>query len=402
MKNRYKVYLKLNLVSLFFIGVSVMSMTLAWFAYSGLASVQTEIDVKTWLIEFKKGEESVSNNIVISVPDIYPGMETTHESVKILNKGDSDASLTYDVISASILNETIDSNTLSSVDIKDKLSHDYPFNINIGLSKSYALAHNDYSVFDVSISWPLDSGNDELDSYWGSMAYDFQQNEVKIASEDSNYHQRASIKIGINVKAEQYLGDDNSSDIDFSQGKLILYDVVNNKSCDSLSDTCIKTHVLDSNNKVSDKNVNLIPDLLNNYSSGSMGLYSSLKPNWNVTMRDLELKDILRVVSNDVINSKIHREGLSDQIIGFTGKDERIYDISTKTSSHLGHFTYSNELFGFLSTNKCIWLNSRYDTDKYYAFTKIDNNTSKIYGESIDSTCSVVPVIVADKSNISF
>ena len=56
MDARKRIYLKLNLVSLFFIAVSLISVTLAWFAYSGLAKVDTEIDVKTWYIKFQKGE----------------------------------------------------------------------------------------------------------------------------------------------------------------------------------------------------------------------------------------------------------------------------------------------------------------------------------------------------------
>jgi hypothetical protein len=53
-KARHKSYLRLNLVSLFFVLVSFISVTLAWFAYSGLANVATEIDVKAWYIEFEK------------------------------------------------------------------------------------------------------------------------------------------------------------------------------------------------------------------------------------------------------------------------------------------------------------------------------------------------------------
>ena len=75
MEKKYKVYAKLNLMSLFFIAVSFISITLAWFAYSGLAKVSTEIDVKAWYIEFQQGTKTVSNNIIISTSEIYPGMD---------------------------------------------------------------------------------------------------------------------------------------------------------------------------------------------------------------------------------------------------------------------------------------------------------------------------------------
>ena len=81
MQDKYKTYAKINIISLFFIGVSFISVTLAWFAYSGLTSVGTEIGVKAWQVKFDKKIES--NNIVISLDDVYPGMETKSEKVKI-------------------------------------------------------------------------------------------------------------------------------------------------------------------------------------------------------------------------------------------------------------------------------------------------------------------------------
>ena len=67
--------------------ISCISVTLAWFAYSGIAKVATEIEVKSWLIEFEKNETTVSNNIVISLAEIYPGMDTLYETIKIKNRG---------------------------------------------------------------------------------------------------------------------------------------------------------------------------------------------------------------------------------------------------------------------------------------------------------------------------
>ena len=91
MKKRHKLYLKLNLISLFFIVASFIFTTLAWFAYSGLSKLETEIDVKAWYIELSKSGETVSNNVVISLPTIYPGMDTVSEVIDIQNFGDSDA-----------------------------------------------------------------------------------------------------------------------------------------------------------------------------------------------------------------------------------------------------------------------------------------------------------------------
>ena len=46
MKRKHKIFLKANIMSLFFIAVSFISGTLAWFAYTGLSDVATEIDIR--------------------------------------------------------------------------------------------------------------------------------------------------------------------------------------------------------------------------------------------------------------------------------------------------------------------------------------------------------------------
>ena len=89
MKRRYKTYIKANLMSIFFIIVSFISGTLAWFAYSGLSDVATEIDIRAWNIEIDK--KSSTKDITISLSEISPGMETMSEIINIRNSGDSDA-----------------------------------------------------------------------------------------------------------------------------------------------------------------------------------------------------------------------------------------------------------------------------------------------------------------------
>ena len=82
MENKHKRYLKANLISLFFVAVSFISVTLAWFAYTGFASGSVNVDIKAWYIEFN-GESKADNEIVIPLTNIYPGMDTVVESVNI-------------------------------------------------------------------------------------------------------------------------------------------------------------------------------------------------------------------------------------------------------------------------------------------------------------------------------
>ncbi len=409
MKRRHKVYLKLNLMSLVFIVVSFISVTLAWFAYSGLADVSTEVNVKAWYIELDKDGQKVSNDIVISLDDIYPGMETVNELVNIKNKGDSDAGVKYSITSARILgnsqdNFVVDGTNVTSEYVEDLLSHNYPFHININLTKNYALAKTGESTFEVSVSWPLDSDNDELDSLWGSNAYEFEQNESSIKASSEGYQELPSIKIVISVTAEQYIESDDSSDPNYNLGDEILFDVVSNSKCLESSTTCLKTHVIDKNNTLGDTTVTLLPDLTNTYSNGTYSNYSSLltteTSSWTVNTRALLVTDILNIVSTDVTNSLLIRNNISDLIIGNLNYTNRMTTEINRAINYNGYYTFLNAKFNYLGSSNCYWTNSEYNTINAFAIKAIDETKSKIYGELKTNTCNVVPVIIANKTNL--
>ena len=48
----------------------------------------------------------------------------------------------------------------------------------MSLDDTFVLAGGEESAFNISVSWPLDSDNDELDSQWGNLAYQFRNNEL--------------------------------------------------------------------------------------------------------------------------------------------------------------------------------------------------------------------------------
>lgn len=403
MNRRRRVYVKLNLLSLFFIAVSLTSITLAWFAYSGIASVDTEIDVKAWYIEFQKDNTAVTNNIVISLSDIYPGMDTVSEKVDINNMGDSDAEISYKIESARVLDEDLVG--LDPLALEDKLSHDYPFHLNINLSNNYATSKDGHSQIEVSVSWPLDSDNDEVDSEWGNKAFAFQKSENDKFNLDPNYQIRSSLKVVISVKAEQYMNSNESPDLNYGLGQVVLYDVVNNKVCNELGGTCIKTYVIDNNNKVGDKAVTLLPDLFGSYKSGTYdeytSLFNALASEWKVNLRPLKVEDVLKIVSNDVTNSVLVRDGLSNDIIGHLKYNDRINTELNKAVSYNGYYTFMNSRFNYLMTSRCYWLNNEYN-DGAFALVKVDNDISKIYKEDKSNSCNIVPVITVSKGNLKF
>ena len=405
MDRKHKLYLKLNVMTLFFIAISCISVTLAWFAYSGIAKVSTDIDVKSWLIEFEKNDTTVSNNIVISLDDIYPGMEVMHETIKIKNKGDSNAKLSYSIVSARVFDEEIIAENVEQDFVKDRLSHYYPFSINMDLSDNFVLSKEEDSQFELSISWPLDSQNDERDSEWGNLAYQFGNNEQEKLKNDPTYQIRPSIKIVISAKAEQMTEFDDSSDINYPLGKQILYDISENKRCTQLSDTCISTYVIDINNKIGDETVTLLPDLFGSYSSGPYTKYNEIlaetKKEWKVKTEELKIDDILKIISKDINNTLIIRNGFSDAIIGYLNSEESIDNLINKTipKDYNGYYSFLNKEYSYLVTNKCYWFNKEYDNTRNLAFalTKNTEENSKIYGEIKNGECSVIPKIIAPK-----
>ncbi len=410
MKRRFKVYLRINLITLLFLIVSFISLTLAWFAYTGIMRVSTEIDVKVWYIELKKNDETVTNNLILSLTELYPGMETIGEVINIKNLGDSDAQVKYSIMSARILgtpedNYVIDEDLITSEYVKDRLSHEYPFHINMNLSKGYVLARGGEATFEVSISWPLDSDTDLFDSFWGTEAYKFQVSEQEKKMADPEYKVRPAIEIVINIAAEQYIEEDTTSDLRYNLGDEVLFDVVNNQVCTEISSTCIKTYILDVNNTLGDNVVTLLPDpnieYLSSVFSDYNDAFSTITNNWTVTTRPLLAEDLLKVISVDMINSVLVRENLSDLIIGNVSYENRVYSVMQKAIDYNGYFSFLIDKFAFLKTPSCYWTRSSYNEDNAFAVTVLDDSRLMLYGKEKAASCNVIPVILADKSSFN-
>ena len=113
-----------------------------------------------------------------------------------------------------------------------------------------------------------------------------------------------------------------------------------------------------------------------------------------------KLEDILNIVSNNVESSYLVRDNLSDVIIGKLDYNDRFNEIVNKAINSNGYFKFSNQAYPYLTTSKCYWINSEYNTDKAFALVKMDENNSKIYGEVKTNECSVVPVLEVAKANL--
>lgn len=406
MEKKHKRYLKLNLISLFFVTISFISVTLAWFAYTGIASSGLDVDIKAWHIEFN-GKSSAENEIVIPLTNIYPGMDTIVESINIKNKGDSDAKLSYKIESIRILNDELDT-TINQRELLDHLTNDYPFSIDISMNKQYIDAHIGEASIDLSVSWPLDSDNDKNDSIWGDKTYDFQSNEKKLESEDENYNARTSIKVVISLLAEQSVDK-----FTYNTGNMILYNPKDDTVCNKIEGNCYKTNMI-STYREEEEFVYLIPNLLNDYGHGtyelSESIYNQIDSEWTTETEPFDLKDLINVVSLDVHNTILKREKivstgenipLSDSIVGYVTNESRFDNhIKDQVIKYNGYIEYDANKFDYLATNKCYWLNYEYDSTKAFAMKKDREGIMKIYPENKSADCYVTPIIKISKDKV--
>lgn len=149
----------------------------AWFIFATKVENGISAKIVAWNVAFVTGEDELLEYINFNIDNIYPGMETYTEKIEVTNNGESNAKLKYEIDSARILDSTyeVDDNTITSVSLLTSLAHDYPFKIQIGVSKDEIMP-NEKAYFYVTVSWNYESGDDEADTYWGNKAYDFYEN----------------------------------------------------------------------------------------------------------------------------------------------------------------------------------------------------------------------------------
>lgn len=148
--------------------------TYAWFIYATQVSTSITAHVTSWNIEFVTGDEEIVTNIEIVLDRIYPGMDNYEKVIEVHNKGETKAKLSYEFLSFEILGEKFEvGENFSSKDLENKINEEYPFKINIEIDNYDITETNGKGTFKITVSWPYESGDDELDTYWGNKAYEF-------------------------------------------------------------------------------------------------------------------------------------------------------------------------------------------------------------------------------------
>jgi len=104
-------------------------------------------------------------------------MEPFVEEITAQNQGEKEAKLSYIIKEITILGVTYstDDGVTTSQNLADKLtSGEYPFLITIEMSNGGVLVPEiGVSTITISLVWPFEQGDDELDTYWGSLAFEY-------------------------------------------------------------------------------------------------------------------------------------------------------------------------------------------------------------------------------------
>ncbi len=171
-----------------FLIVLIASNTFAWFIYATRIDSNVSVHVRAWNVIFEAGENEVTDMINLDVDSIYPGMENYEYVINAYNRGDVSATLSYQILSATILDQsfiTVEgrqalgqepvATDLTTEQLKNKLLNDYPFSIGITISNGLIEEENGKETYTLSVIWPYENNHDDIDTQWGINAYEFKE-----------------------------------------------------------------------------------------------------------------------------------------------------------------------------------------------------------------------------------
>ena len=174
MKMIVKILKKIKIRNVLILILLLIFNTYAWFIYATKVSSSLSVHVSSWNVEFSVGEDETVTNILIAVERVYPGMENYEKNVTVKNKGEIKAELDYDIISLKVMDEFYKiGENITMEELENKLKTDYPFKINVIKDDTLLKEGTGEGLFSVTVEWPFESGNDELDTLWGNKAYEY-------------------------------------------------------------------------------------------------------------------------------------------------------------------------------------------------------------------------------------
>lgn len=109
-------------------------------------------------------------------------MEDYVQEIEVHNRGEISADLSYKIMSIEIFGEKFEVGDQYTSDDLQNMLNSYPFKITIESSTDQIEAGTGQGKFTIKVTWPFESGNDELDTYYGNKSYEFQTNSPQAKS----------------------------------------------------------------------------------------------------------------------------------------------------------------------------------------------------------------------------
>ena len=171
-----RLFKRVRFSTLLLLAILFASNSFAWFVYSTRVQNTISAHVRAWSVAFEIGSEEAVSYVNIDIDEIYPGMTTYSRSIRASNHGDSPAQLSYEVMSVTLFGTTFTTGpTITSEALARKFAVEYPFSIVISLSTNIIPVGDHNESYNITVSWPYESGDDDTDTYWGNYAYDYHQ-----------------------------------------------------------------------------------------------------------------------------------------------------------------------------------------------------------------------------------
>lgn len=180
---RKKLFKKIKIRTIFLLAITLASNSFAWFIYTTKVSSNISAKVREWNVTFDVNGQTVEKTIEINIDSLYPGMESYSQTLTASNSGEARAQITYEVITAKVLGDDLMTLGYTNAEIVNYLRSNYPFSIDFNVSNDIIQSNGEETIT-ISVSWPYESGHDEEDTKWGSLAYTYHQNYPDIPSID--------------------------------------------------------------------------------------------------------------------------------------------------------------------------------------------------------------------------
>lgn len=172
MEKIVKIIKKIKIKNIIILILLIIFNTYAWFIYATRVATDITVHVASWNVEFATGEEETTTNIIIQIERAYPGMDNYQKDIRVKNKGEVKAELSYNIKMLNVMGEkyTVGEN-ITLEELQKKIEEEYPFKISIAKDDSELKQGTGDGIFGITIEWPFESGDDEKDTLWGNKAY---------------------------------------------------------------------------------------------------------------------------------------------------------------------------------------------------------------------------------------